>query len=116
MTNEGVGTVDDWCVLTLGYAKRPSVASAMGSPITFSQLAQSPAPWLMLTSYIKAGRATTCASLRRIFGPVIAVIPYGDVDDAVRLANDSEFGKEGLEGYLELKSIVPPGFGVAAAG
>jgi betaine-aldehyde dehydrogenase len=102
-----------------------------------------------------------------IFGPVLTVIPYDDVDDAVRIANDSEyglagsvwtndvdtgmqiarrvrtgtyginqytmdfvapfggfkgsgigreFGKEGLEHYLELKSIVPPGGGVAAAG
>jgi betaine-aldehyde dehydrogenase len=94
-----------------------------------------------------------------IFGPVLAVIPFDDVDDAVRIANDSEyglagsvwtgdpngigmdvarrvrtgtfgvnqytmdfvapfggfkasglgreFGKEGLEHYLELKSIVP---------
>ena len=96
-----------------------------------------------------------------IFGPVIAVIPYDDERDAVRIANDSEyglagsvwtadmgkgmdiarrvragtfgvnqytmdfiapfggykasgigreFGREGLEEYLELKSIVaPPG-------
>jgi betaine-aldehyde dehydrogenase len=96
-----------------------------------------------------------------IFGPVLAVIPFEDVDDAVRIANDSEFGlagsvwtgdaagigmdvarrvrtgtfgvnqysmdfvapfggfkasgigrefgKEGLEHYLELKSIVPQG-------
>jgi betaine-aldehyde dehydrogenase len=103
-----------------------------------------------------------------IFGPVLAVIPYDDVDDAVRIANDSdyglagsvwttdgdagmdvarrvrtgtfgvnqytmdfiapfggfkgsglgrEFGKEGLEHYTELKSIIPPGSqGVAAAG
>jgi len=102
-----------------------------------------------------------------IFGPVLAVIPYDDVDDAVRIANDSdfglagsvwtadieqgmdiarrvrtgtyginqytmdfvapfggykasgigrEFGKEGLEHYTELKSIVAPGGGVAAAG
>jgi betaine-aldehyde dehydrogenase len=93
-----------------------------------------------------------------IFGPVLAVIPFDDVDDAVRIANDSEFGlagsvwtgdadagmdvarrvrtgtfgvnqytmdfvapfggfkasgigrefgKEGLEHYLELKSIIP---------
>ncbi len=93
-----------------------------------------------------------------IFGPVLAVIPYDDVDDAVRIANDSdfglagsvwtadsdagmdiarrvrtgtfginqymmdfvapfggykqsgigrEFGREGLEHYLELKSIAP---------
>jgi betaine-aldehyde dehydrogenase len=102
-----------------------------------------------------------------IFGPVLTVIPFDDVDDAVRIANDSEyglagsvwtgdidtgmkvarrvrtgtyginqytmdfvapfggfkgsgigreFGKEGLEHYIELKSIVPPGGGVAAAG
>jgi len=103
-----------------------------------------------------------------IFGPVVAVIPFDDVNDAVRIANDSEyglagsvwtsdgdtgmkiarrvragtfgvnqytmdfvapfggykasgigreFGKEGLEHYLELKSIVPMGSsGVAAAG
>jgi betaine-aldehyde dehydrogenase len=102
-----------------------------------------------------------------IFGPVLSVIPYTDEKDAVRIANDSEFGlagsvftgdadkgmdiarrvrtgtfgvnqytmdfiapfggfkgsgmgrefgKEGLEAYLELKSIVPQGGGVAAAG
>jgi aldehyde dehydrogenase (NAD+) len=101
-----------------------------------------------------------------IFGPVVAVIPYDDVRDAVKIANDSEyglagsvwtadveqgmdiarrvragtygvnqytmdfvapfggykssgigreFGKEGLEHYLELKSIAPPGGGMAVA-
>jgi acyl-CoA reductase-like NAD-dependent aldehyde dehydrogenase len=30
-----------------------------------------------------------------IFGPVLAVIPYGDEDEAVRLANDSDFGLGG---------------------
>jgi acyl-CoA reductase-like NAD-dependent aldehyde dehydrogenase len=30
-----------------------------------------------------------------IFGPVLAVIPYSDVDDAVRIANDSEYGLAG---------------------
>lgn len=102
-----------------------------------------------------------------IFGPVVAVIPYDDVDDAVAIANDSdyglagsvwtgdadagldvarrvrtgtfgvnqytmdfvapfggykasgigrEFGREGFEHYLEQKTIIPPGGGVAAAG
>ena len=102
-----------------------------------------------------------------IFGPVLTVIPFDDVDDAVRIANDSEFGlagsvwttdadagwdvarrvrtgtyginqymmdfnapfggykasgvgrefgKEGLEHYLEYKSIFPQGSGVPGAG
>ena len=102
-----------------------------------------------------------------IFGPVLTVIPYDDADDAVRIANDSEyglagsvwtgdadrgldiarrvrtgtygvnqytmdfvapfggfkssgigreFGEEGVEHYTELKTIIPQGGGVAAAG
>jgi acyl-CoA reductase-like NAD-dependent aldehyde dehydrogenase len=30
-----------------------------------------------------------------IFGPVLSVIPYGDVDDAVRIANDVDYGLGG---------------------
>jgi betaine-aldehyde dehydrogenase len=30
-----------------------------------------------------------------IFGPVLAVIAYDDVDDAVRIANDSDYGLSG---------------------
>ncbi len=30
-----------------------------------------------------------------IFGPVLSVIPYGDTDDAVRMANDSDYGLSG---------------------
>ncbi len=30
-----------------------------------------------------------------IFGPVLAIIPYGDVDEAIRIANDSDYGLAG---------------------
>ena len=30
-----------------------------------------------------------------IFGPVLTVMPYGDEDDAVRIANDSDYGLSG---------------------
>ena len=36
-------------------------------------------------------------SREEIFGPVLVVIPYKDIDDAVRIANDSDFG---LGGYV----------------
>ncbi len=30
-----------------------------------------------------------------IFGPVLSVIAYDDVDDAIRIANDSDYGLAG---------------------
>ncbi|PPF77506.1 NAD-dependent succinate-semialdehyde dehydrogenase [Subtercola sp. Z020] len=38
-----------------------------------------------------------------IFGPVLAIIPFDDEDDAVRLANDTEYG---LVSYVFTESIV----------
>ncbi|MDQ0791425.1 aldehyde dehydrogenase [Streptomyces sp. B3I8] len=38
---------------------------------------------------------TQVIAREEIFGPVLAVIPYTDEDDAVRLANDSEYGLGG---------------------
>ena len=37
-----------------------------------------------------------------IFGPVLVIIPYGDYDDAVAIANDSEFG---LGGYVSGQDV-----------
>jgi betaine-aldehyde dehydrogenase len=34
-------------------------------------------------------------SREEIFGPVVAVIPFEDIDDAVRIANDTEYGLAG---------------------
>ncbi|MBV1691108.1 aldehyde dehydrogenase family protein [Novosphingobium sp. G106] len=39
----------------------------------------------------------TVIAREEIFGPVLVVIPYNDVDDAIRIANDSNFG---LGGYV----------------
>ena len=33
-----------------------------------------------------------------IFGPVLAIIPYDDEEDAVRIANDTPYG---LSGYVQ---------------
>lgn len=46
------------------------------------------------TVFSNVDNAMTIAQ-EEIFGPVICVIPYADVDDAVRIANDSPFGLAG---------------------
>jgi aldehyde dehydrogenase (NAD+) len=38
---------------------------------------------------------TSPIAREEIFGPVLAVIPYNDIDDAVAIANDSEYGLGG---------------------
>jgi aldehyde dehydrogenase (NAD+) len=37
-----------------------------------------------------------------IFGPVLAIIPYDDDDDAVRIANDTPYG---LSGYVSSSNL-----------
>jgi acyl-CoA reductase-like NAD-dependent aldehyde dehydrogenase len=46
------------------------------------------------TVFADVDNATTIAQ-EEIFGPVLCVIPYGDVDDAVRIANDIDYGLGG---------------------
>ena len=51
-------------------------------------------------------RATSSAALaiaqEEIFGPVLVIIPYDDEDDAVRIANDSQYG---LSGFVVSKDL-----------
>ncbi len=55
--------------LERGYFVRPTVFSDVRSEMTIAQ--------------------------EEIFGPVLSIIPYDDVDDAVRIANDSVYGLAG---------------------
>lgn len=58
--------------------------------------------WVSPTLFIDVDNAMTIAQ-EEIFGPVLAVIPYEDEDDAVRIANDSAYGLAGnvMSGSLE---------------
>ena len=46
------------------------------------------------TVFADVDNSSTIAQ-EEIFGPVLCVIAYGDVDDAIRIANDSDFGLGG---------------------
>ena len=46
------------------------------------------------TLFVDVDNSMTIAQ-EEIFGPVLAVIPYEDDDDAVRIANESAFGLSG---------------------
>ena len=86
----GPGRPDD---LQTGYYARPTVFAGVSNEMTIAR--------------------------EEIFGPVLSIIPFKDEDDAVRIANDTdyglaayvssgngrEWGAYGLEEYLELKSV-----------
>ncbi|HTK65331.1 MAG TPA: aldehyde dehydrogenase family protein, partial [Pseudonocardia sp.] len=48
--------------------------------------------WYVEPTLIVGADNNMRTSREEIFGPVVSVIPYGDTDEAVRIANDSEFG------------------------
>jgi acyl-CoA reductase-like NAD-dependent aldehyde dehydrogenase len=58
--------------------------------------------WVNPTLFIDVDNAMTIAQ-EEIFGPVLAVIPFEDEEDAIRIANDSIYGLAGnvMSGSLE---------------
>ncbi|MBX7430767.1 aldehyde dehydrogenase family protein [Mycobacterium sp. Y57] len=71
--------------------------------------------WVSPTLFTDVDNAMTIAQ-EEIFGPVLAVIPYKDDDDAVRIANDSVYGLAGnvvsasLERSLAIAGRLRAGF------
>jgi acyl-CoA reductase-like NAD-dependent aldehyde dehydrogenase len=53
--------------------------------------------WFYPPTLVAGVREEATLAREEVFGPVVTVLPYRDVDDAIRLANDSEFG---LAGYV----------------
>jgi aldehyde dehydrogenase (NAD+) len=58
--------------------------------------------WVRPTLFVDVDNSMTIAQ-EEIFGPVLAVIPFDDEDDAVRIANDSVYGLAGnvMSGSVE---------------
>jgi acyl-CoA reductase-like NAD-dependent aldehyde dehydrogenase len=65
------------------------------APVAFRGTAPAgPGFWFPPTVLAPAGR--DCAAFREeIFGPVLTVVPFRDEDDAVAIANDSDYGLSG---------------------
>lgn len=62
--------------LEKGYYAKPTVFSDVGNDMTIAR--------------------------EEIFGPVLSIIPYGDVEEAIRIANETPYG---LSGYVSSSSI-----------
>lgn len=53
--------------------------------------------WFYPPTLVAGLEQSSTLAREEVFGPVVTVLPYSDVDEAVRIANDSEFG---LAGYV----------------
>jgi acyl-CoA reductase-like NAD-dependent aldehyde dehydrogenase len=77
--------------------QRARVASYVpdGAPVAFRGSApDGPGFWYPPTVLAPVD-PSSAAWREEIFGPVVAVVPFDDEDDAIRLANDSDFGLSG---------------------
>ena len=78
----------------LGYIERGKEEGAT-LVIGGGRPAHLPKGWFVEpTLFVNVDNSMTIAQ-EEIFGPVLAVIPYEDDDDAVRIANESTFGLSG---------------------
>ena len=80
----------------ISAAQRASVESFVSdeTPAFRGQAPEGPGFWYPPT--VLAGLSTSSRAFREeIFGPVVAVVPFADEADAIRIANDSEYGLSG---------------------
>jgi aldehyde dehydrogenase (NAD+) len=68
-----------------------------------------PEGWYVEPTLLANARNDMTVAQEEIFGPVVVVIPYDDEEDAIRIANDSEYGLAGCV----FTSDVSHGFEVA---
>ena len=79
----------------LGYIDKGSRGRAPRSCSAAAGRRSSPKGWFVEpTLFADVDNSMTIAQ-EEIFGPVLVVIPYEDDDDAVRIANDSDYGLSG---------------------
>jgi acyl-CoA reductase-like NAD-dependent aldehyde dehydrogenase len=81
----------------ISAAHRERVASYLSAdtPVAFRGSAPQGAGYWFPPTVVTPSRADDRCLVEEIFGPVVAVVPFEDEADAVRIANDSDFGLSG---------------------
>jgi acyl-CoA reductase-like NAD-dependent aldehyde dehydrogenase len=82
-------------LISAGHRERVASYVPEGAPVAFrGQAPDGPGFWFPPT--VLAPVSPAAAVFREeVFGPVVAVVPFDDEDDAVRLANDTPYGLSG---------------------
>jgi len=75
--------------IATGVAEGATVATGGGRP------AHLPKGWYVEPTLLTGVRNDMTVAREEIFGPVTALIPYKDEEDAIRIANDSPYGLSG---------------------
>jgi acyl-CoA reductase-like NAD-dependent aldehyde dehydrogenase len=80
----------------ISAAQRSSVASYLnGADVAFAGHAPDGGGWWFPPTVLLAGSPADRHWREEVFGPVLSVLPFDDEADAVRLANDTEYGLSG---------------------
>ncbi|HEX4246754.1 MAG TPA: aldehyde dehydrogenase family protein [Pseudonocardia sp.] len=81
----------------ISAAHRDKVASYLpdGAPVAFRGSTPDGAGWWFPPTVLLPTSAQDRAVVEEIFGPVLVVLPFEDEADAIRLANDSDYGLSG---------------------
>ncbi|GIF10410.1 aldehyde dehydrogenase family protein [Actinoplanes teichomyceticus] len=80
----------------ISAAQRSSVAGFVaGADVAFRGSAPEGDGWWFPPTVLLAGSATDRHWREEIFGPVVSVLPFRDEAEAIRLANDTEYGLSG---------------------
>jgi acyl-CoA reductase-like NAD-dependent aldehyde dehydrogenase len=81
----------------ISAAHRDTVAAYVpdDAPVAFRGTVPDGPGWWYPPTVLLPGSPRDRAAVEEIFGPVLVVLPFDDEDDAVRIANDSEYGLSG---------------------
>ena len=91
----GLDTAEMGPLITAAHRKKVASYVPDGAPVAFRGDAPSGRGFWFPPTVLAPVSPTDRAATEEIFGPVVAVIPFDDEADAVRIANDSPYGLSG---------------------